>query len=131
MSFIEGVVLILSPYKIEEALDKLYKVIYELDMKKIKNKEYFKREYKKIPIEKKYDPFEVQNRKYEWVDLSLANNRVSMDNIIIYPPGIPAIFAGEIINKKVIELLHKNIKDKREILGIKGNTLRLLIESDV
>ncbi len=86
---------------------------------------------------KKLDPYKVYedmvNNNIDKVDISESVGRVSAVSITPYPPGIPIIFPGEIINKKIVEYLESYIKFNNvfkgfefEIHGLHGNKIPVI-----
>ena len=51
------------------------------------------------------------------VDLEEAENKVSKEMIMIYPPGIPVIIPGEVFTKEVIQEINYYLKKKATILS--------------
>lgn len=56
-------------------------------------------------------PREIYYSRRDWIQLELAVGRVVAKNIMLYPPGIPIVCVGEILNEKHKELI-KRFKDK-------------------
>ncbi len=57
---------------------------------------------KERPV-RKYPSWEAEALEGETLDLGLAAGRVSKEYIYLYPPGIPFIVPGEVIDNKVLE----------------------------
>lgn len=53
-------------------------------------------------------PYQAWKAKREWVPLSSAINRIAAKPVIPYPPGIPLVALGELINRDVILWLEEN-----------------------
>lgn len=112
----QNIVLIFSTFNGEEDFEKLYSV-----MKKIKIEE-FKKNYCEL-LEYKIPqmilrPFEVVNKEYEYVDLEKSCGRVSASMIVPYPPGVPLIVMGEMIDKSVISMIKYYLNIGIEVMGI-------------
>lgn len=62
--------------------------------------------------------FDFINCRSKFINYKDAFDKVSINNIVPYPPGIPLMVSGEIINKEAIEYLSKLIEEKHTILGL-------------
>ena len=69
--------------------------------------------------EVKCSPYEALNKEMEVVALDDANGRVAGDYLYKYPPGIPLVVPGEIVNETVINEVEKSIESGLQIKGIK------------
>lgn len=67
-------------------------------------------------LEQAMNPWETNKYDQELVSIGDSKGRISSDFIIPYPPGIPIIVPGEIIDTMVINFLHDH-KDK-ELIGL-------------
>lgn len=56
--------------------------------------------------------------EWEEVPMKSADGRVAAQSLTPYPPGIPLVAAGEVLNQKVIEILSKFIADGKKITGV-------------
>lgn len=118
MNFFSGVVLILSPFNIEEGINKLYTALDKLNLDSIKGNEKCIKYNSLIP-EKKMEPFEVFKYKGEEVDLEKAIGKVAKDSITPYPPGIPLISPGEIISREIIDEIRGYLGEGVDVIGVK------------
>lgn len=117
MSFSRGVVLILSPIYGEEQFEKIYKAIQKLDLIKIKNNNYNINISYNRPI-KALEPYETFTKKGELVNIKDAKGKIAKENIIPYPPGIPIICSGEVINEDIITYILEYISMGKTVLGV-------------
>ena len=69
--------------------------------------------------EVKCSPYEALNKEMEVVALDDTNGRVAGDYLYKYPPGIPLVVPGEIVNETVINEVKKSIESGLQIKGIK------------
>jgi len=123
MSFHRGVVLILSPFKATQSLQRLYEVINKLELEQLKCN------IKEIPFnpsipKKALEPFEVfyQEGKKSCLDNSIG--KIAREAIVPYPPGIPLICPGEIFNEEIIKAVKNYIDAGCTVLGVdKGNII--------
>lgn len=89
-----------SIYDTDSGFDRLVSALFEID-KDIScvEKEMFSLNY--IPKIKKI-PGQVECMKKELVDIDKAVDRISAEYIYAYPPGIPIVAVGEIIDENVV-----------------------------
>lgn len=124
MSDESNVVLIPSTFNEKNDFDKL---AYALKQCK---EEYLRQNLRKISPyhipEQKLKPFEVMSLNKKMVGLEEALGEVSGDNIIPYPPGIPLVMMGEVIDYKSLELIKGFINSGTTVLGIKNNELLVI-----
>lgn len=124
MSDTFNLVLIFSPFNNEEDFEYLYKILNECDLKKFKSKPIEIKNY--CMPESRLFPYEVIERKKNKVKLNQAVGRICGENIIPYPPGIPIIMMGEIIDKDIIYMLKYYIDNKIDVLGVNDNKINVL-----
>lgn len=74
-------------------------------------------------------PREVHFSHKKWLDIEQCIGKVCGKNVMLYPPGIPLVCIGEVINERHIEVITK-VKDK--VLGTKQDNgqLQLYIETN-
>ena len=126
MSFAGGVVLILSPFNVEEDFKKIHNAILKLDLSLIKD-ELYQNYYSIIP-KKVLEPYEVFNREFECIDITKSIGKISKESLIPYPPGIPLICGGEVISKEAIEIIEGYIRNNRSVIGIEGTLVKIIKE---
>lgn len=125
MSFHSGVVLILSPSNFEEGVERLIDAIKSLDMNELKS-EYILKDFKiKIPI-KVLEPYEVFKLKGKYVTLNESLGKIAKEAIIPYPPGIPIVSCGEIIEEEIIERIKIYKEAGTMILGIIDDKIKVV-----
>jgi len=111
-----NVVLIFSPFNDENNFKKLYKTLMECDFQGLME------EYKEVLTinipESKMMPFQVMEKQKSKVSLKEAEGKVSAVNIVPYPPGIPVIMMGEIIDKYCINMIEYYLSNDIAVLGI-------------
>ena len=61
-------------------------------------------------------PYQAFHARSNYIELDKAEGKISKQNHIAYPPGIPFLFAGEIITKEHISYLKENC-DKIEVIA--------------
>lgn len=111
-----NVVLIFSTFNTEEEFKYLYEVLCDCNLKDMKDYSFNIRE---IPIgHMKIKPFDAIEKKYILMNYSEAHGRVCREAIIPYPPGIPLILPGEVIDDYIISSIEYYLHNKCTILGI-------------
>lgn len=69
---------------------------------------------------------EVQNAPYEWLPVEAALDRISLDYVVPYPPGIPIIVPGERIHGLLIQLYQR---EKKRTMSLKDDKIKVLKEN--
>ena len=124
MSFSRGVVLIMSPFNVQEDFEIIYEGISNLEMKNICapiEAKYFS----DIP-EKMLEPFEVFKMNGEWCEIEDCEGCIVKEAIIPYPPGIPLVCPGEIVSRKSINIIRDYVINKKSILGVENNKVHIV-----
>ena len=124
---------IITGYDTEEGIDRLISAVKDIDRrisaeetKENKSADFkvstdFSDEEKEnaIRIPQAVLPFyKAWDGKTEEVDITRASGRVAGDFINLYPPGIPLVIPGELIDKKLVEELGKYINEGRNVQGV-------------
>ena len=99
--------------KLKKLQNALCKIAATPEMAKKYETEVKEPQYKKPVLA--CTPYQAFRANFALVDLDNALDKVSKNNHIAYPPGIPFLFAGEIITQEHIEYLKKHC-DKIEII---------------
>ena len=127
MSFHNGVVLILSPSNWNEGIENLTKAINELDLKLLEEKEIETKIDANINIPKKaLEPYEVFNLESEECDILKSHGKILKETITPYPPGIPIISSGEVIEKEIIERVVELRRAGVTILGLSKGKVKVV-----
>ena len=125
MSFHSGVVLILSPFKAEEYLQRLYEVIEKLEMEEIKDNSKVISFNPSIP-KKALEPFEVFAYQGKKSSLDNAIGKIAREAIVPYPPGIPLICPGEIFNEEIIKAVKAYLNAGCTVLGVDKENINIV-----
>ena len=64
----------------------------------------------------------------EYVPLDLAKGRISAEMVTIYPPGIPAVFPGDVIGEEAVTDLIDAIDNGIEVIGLKDKEIAVTWE---
>ncbi|WMJ79988.1 aminotransferase class V-fold PLP-dependent enzyme [Clostridium sp. MB40-C1] len=112
----QNVVLIFSPFNDEKDFRKLYDCIKNASIEDFKG-EYFKLLDFYVP-EKKLIPFEVIDKTFRYIDLNNAEGKICAKSIIPYPPGVPIVTMGEIIDKTIVSMIKYYLYNEVEVIGV-------------
>ena len=111
----------------EEGFDRLYKALEEID-RNIRIDEGYSLN-KDVPADEDEDRkcrkeavvcmevYEAYDSDREQVQFAVSSGRISAEYVYLYPPGIPVIVPGEMIDKNVIDYL---LDCKRQGLEVQG-----------
>lgn len=114
----QNVVLIFSPFNTEDEFERLHGVLKNCNIEELKEKYHNILDYN-IP-QSKLLPYEVINKDKEFIDLLDSEERICGEAIVPYPPGIPIVTLGEVIDKEVIETIKYYSSSNIEIIGIRN-----------
>lgn len=129
MSFHNGVVLILSPCEALKNLEKLYKALKKLKIEELKGSVKSFAFNSELP-KKVLEPSEVFNKECFELELDKAVGFVAKEAIIPYPPGIPVICPGEVIDKKTVNIIKEYLIEGYLVIGINKNKLKVIEKND-
>ncbi|WP_125154553.1 aminotransferase class I/II-fold pyridoxal phosphate-dependent enzyme [Clostridium rectalis] len=124
MSDTHNIVLIFSPFNTEEDFKYLYEVLRKCDLSKMKFQSINIHEYS-IPV-LKLSPHEAVNKPKKKIDIEGSLGRICGENIIPYPPGIPLIMMGEIIDKETIIMLKYYLNNGIELIGVDNGKVKII-----
>lgn len=71
-------------------------------------------------------PFQVIDVEKEMVDLNDSCGKISGASVIPYPPGVPVLSIGELIDKNVIQVIKYYIKNSMDLIGVKDNKIKVV-----
>jgi arginine/lysine/ornithine decarboxylase len=80
-----------------------------------------------IKVEKCDNTKFSRNMKKKSIDYKNAKGLVSGDFIVPYPPGVPIICPGEIINEEVLKRLEYFCKTDYKVIGLCENRIKVLV----
>ncbi|MDO4535563.1 MAG: aminotransferase class V-fold PLP-dependent enzyme [Clostridium perfringens] len=128
MSDNKNVVLIPSPFNTKKDFETLYEALLKCDENELIFKE---KDFYSIDIPKcKFTPYEVIDKEVEELDLDKAVGRVIAENIIPYPPGVPMLISGEVIENRHIEYIKNYINEKITVIGISNHYIKVVKSDD-
>ena len=80
--------------------------------------------------ERRLLPWEATESEGEFLPLWQAKGRVSKALLSLYPPGLPLLVPGEVIEEEVLEELSAFLAQGREIYGLYENQLAEVVKED-
>ena len=101
----------------EEGFDRLRDALYEIDASLTSSK-MRTMDLEIIKLKQACTPYESLQKKNEVINLNYAAGRVAANSVMVYPPGIPIVAAGEIINEQVIGTIREAFDAGLELLGL-------------
>lgn len=115
MANINYIIAMTSICDTKENFERLLEALKEIDQK-ITKKEKKEISYKlELPKKERSIYDAIQSQKAEWIDFRKAEGKIAKEYMWIYPPGIPMIVPGEVINKEVIEKWEKIVDADIEV----------------
>ncbi len=124
MSFLRGVVLILSPFNKDDDFKKIYYSIEKLKIDDIKEEGHCK--FFEITPEKVLEPYEVFKKSGRLCKIEESIGLIAKEAIIPYPPGIPLVCQGEKITQDVVDIVNSYIKNKRDVIGLYKDSFKVI-----
>lgn len=124
MSDHRNVVLLFGTNNTRNDFDKLYKVLCLCDEKNLKDEYVALIDYH-IPF-MKISPWEAAELNKEKCNVNEALNRICGQAIVPYPPGVPLVMPGEVIEEQVINIINYYIKNKVTLLGVESGNITVL-----
>ncbi len=131
-------ILMTSVYDTRKGFNRLIKAIKEIDKdmdKKTEKKteKYFLKDniIKTVLANKKeikYTIYEVFSLPKKTVRIEEAEGFVSSEKVYLYPPGIPILLAGEIIDKRVVDVIKSYHENDLKVIGIISKESNIYIE---
>lgn len=124
MSDDSNVVLIFSPFNEEWEFKRLYEILRECNLDQLRHKSLslFNYDIPKMELL----PYEVMLREKEYVNLENSIGRISATSIVPYPPGVPILTMGEVIEKECLETIYYYKNNEVTMLGIKNDQIEVV-----
>lgn len=121
MADANNVVLIFSPFNHEYEFEKLYYALRNCPFEDMKE-EQPRPIISHIP-EAVMMPFEAVQSEKELLTLKEAEGRICAENIVPYPPGVPLVTMGEIIDNETVNVIRYYLKNNAEVLGLNNGRI--------
>ena len=124
MSDHRNVVLLFGTNNTRQDFENLYDALKRCDLEKLKDK-------CTIPIDSdipsmKVMPWEAIDSEKEKLPIGKARNRVCGQAVVPYPPGIPIVMPGELIEEGTVETINYYIDNKVTLLGLEEGMITVL-----
>lgn len=124
MSDHRNVVLLFGTNNTRQDFENLYDALKRCDLEKLKDK-------CTIPIDSdipsmKVMPWEAIDSEKEKLPIGKARNRVCGQAVVPYPPGIPIVMPGELIEEGTVEIINYYIDNKVTLLGVEEGMITVL-----
>lgn len=125
-----NLILIFSPFNTEGELDKLYSALKETDIESIQGNS-IKAEHNFPKPRKILLPYEAIEKPGEMVMLKDSLNRVLKRAILFYPPGIPCILPGELMDIDTLNMIEYYRENKIDVPGINDDKIEVVTERNI
>ncbi|ADL06807.1 Orn/Lys/Arg decarboxylase major region [Thermosediminibacter oceani DSM 16646] len=76
--------------------------------------------------ERAMDPGKAYFSPAEWIHLDAAFGRITSDAVVPYPPGVPLLYPGEVVEKQHIEVIREIQKAGGYCQGIKNGRIKVV-----
>ncbi|MDP4088509.1 MAG: aminotransferase class I/II-fold pyridoxal phosphate-dependent enzyme [Bacillota bacterium] len=116
-----NLILILSPFNNDEDYEKLIHALESCPTDSFKN-DYFPVYAGSLP-EQAYLPWQAAKMKHIKASIEGSAGLISAVNIVPYPPGIPIVMMGEVIDKEAADMIQYYISNGVTVLGIEGHKI--------
>ena len=131
MSELYYVIAMTSICDTQEGYDRLYQALKEIDQQLHEKKsKKLLQEIKFYKNQKAMRPEEATRRKRKRVDYTQAKNKIAAEFVFLYPPGIPLVVPGEIINEYVIQKIKKYEKNHMKVIGLENHKKIYIIDDE-
>ncbi len=123
------VIAILSMMDMEEGINRLISALKEIDKVLCdKQGENLPVSYPdRVPL-KAVELWQAYQAVSEEIDFIQSKNKISAEFVNLYPPGVPILVPGEIINNNVIVLIRSYLENGYTVQGIENQKIRTLIK---
>ncbi|WP_034438441.1 aminotransferase class I/II-fold pyridoxal phosphate-dependent enzyme [Clostridium ihumii] len=122
MSDNRNVLAIFSAFNKEKDVLKLYEVLSKCNIKLLEDNIDIKI-LENVNPTMKLLPYEVINMEYKSINFKKALGMVCYKSIVPYPPGIPLLMPGEVIDENIIKSLEYYIDNNVTILGLENENI--------
>ena len=121
MSDHKSVVLIFSPFNDENELQLLYNKLESCNMDELTSDNI---EVSQAYLPKmKLLPHEVLMMRKKKINIDNSLGNICGEAVVPYPPGIPLVMPGEIIDRSVLQILNICMDNHIDVLGIEDNKI--------
>ncbi len=124
--FINHIILISTFVDSVDILRKLENALFEIDSKITHQTKLYSNPIISSDIKEGYSPRDIYYSEHIWEIIDEAVGKISAQNIMFYPPGIPLICIGETISDEHIQIIKQHHNNLQGIQVIDGK-LKLLV----
>lgn len=126
MSDRRNIILIFSPFNIEEEFEVLYDVLNKCDLQELREKH---NKISTLDIPKaKILPYEAFAKEKTIASIYDSEGSICGEAIVPYPPGVPIVMPGEVITRDCIEYIDYCIKNNMSVLGMQDDRCKIIID---
>lgn len=124
MSDHKNVVLIPSTFNTRDDFNILAEVLIKCNNETLREDEvnFYDTDIPKMAIL----PYEIIDKEKEIIKLQKSQGKIVAENIIPYPPGVPILVGGEIIESKHIEIILTCINNNITVIGVENNNIKVV-----
>jgi arginine/lysine/ornithine decarboxylase len=113
-----------------EGFNKLADAIISIDKRLYKVNSTEKTKYIDTYLRAKHRINEVEDLEIKDINISDAIGSISSDFIIPYPPGIPLVVPGEILEEETIKHINQLLQQGIDVLGVRDNNRISIIDEE-
>ena len=129
MSELYYVIAMTSVCDTQEGYDRLYQALKEIDREITKkNTEYFLEENDFHQNKKVLKPEEAARRARIQINYEEAKDKIAAEFIFLYPPGIPLIAPGEVIDDHAIHKIRQYEQYDMKVIGLNDHKIYIIDE---
>ena len=127
MSELYYVIAMTSVCDTQEGYDRLYQALKEIDREITKkNTEYFLEENDFHQNKKVLKPEEAARRARIQINYEEAKDKIAAEFIFLYPPGIPLIAPGEVIDDHAIHKIRQYEQYDMKVIGLNDHKIYII-----
>lgn len=128
MSTDKCVVLIVTPFNTEQEIKILYNVLKDCPIENLKDADMLSSIPKYDIPYMKYMPFEVLEKNKCSIKIKDAVGKVCGQNIVPYPPGIPMVMVGEVIEQEHVNMIKHYINNGNTVMGVSNEDYIMVLD---
>ena len=102
-----------------------------IDLEKKQNKNHIQNNFKKMNFHKNrkaMKPEEATRRKRCQIDYKQAEGMIAAEFVFLYPPGIPLVVPGEVIDDHAIHKISQYEQNDMKVIGLDNHKIYIIDE---
>lgn len=112
-----------------EGFERLYQALLEIDQEIMEQDERSDVKIMEFHKNKKaMNPEQAVRQKRRKINFEEARDKIAAEFVFLYPPGIPLIVPGEVIDEYVINKISQYEQNKMKVIGLDGHNIYTLDE---